>query len=100
MKKYWELAELENELLVKPLISIHIYKGCNLLNPGSPKSLSIPFDKLSWNLSRDRETSASNSAGDLHEYKTGERKTTVHKTVQYWFNGKIIKHKETNSEIF
>jgi hypothetical protein len=42
-------------------------------------------------LSRERVVPDSNFVGDLHEYKTGERKTTVAKTVQYWFNGKITK---------
>ena len=45
---------------------------------------------MPWNLSRDRVVSNSNSAGDLHEYKSGERTTTVNKTVRFWFNGQII----------
>ena len=50
--------------------------------------LSIPFpNKLPWNICRERIVPDSNFVGDLHEYKTGERKTTVAKTVQYWFNG-------------
>ena len=43
------------------------------------------------NLSRVRHTSDSNSAGQLHEYKSGDRKTVIHKTVQYWFNGMPFK---------
>jgi hypothetical protein len=42
--------------------------------------ISIP------NLSRHRHTSASNHAGEKHEYRSGARKITKHKTVQYWFN--------------
>ena len=40
-------------------------------------------------LSRVRYTSDSNSAGQNWEYKRGERKTVIHKTVQHWFNGMI-----------
>ena len=40
------------------------------------------------NLSNNRGVSLSNFIGTPHEYRSGERLTAIHKTVQYCFNGK------------
>ena len=41
------------------------------------------------NLSRQRNVTTSNTVGNAHEYKSGERVADIHKTNQYWFNGEL-----------
>ena len=55
----------------------------------SEKEIQHIIHISSPNLSRQRNVTNSNTAGNAHEYKSGKRTPVFHKTNQYWFNGEF-----------